>query len=474
MIGLFAFRRVKAGMTENMDALNGFFHRFHRAKLNPSQVLVTGFAAVIIIGAILLSLPAASANGKSIRFIDAIFTATSATCVTGLVVLDTATSFSLFGQIVIITLIQIGGLGFMALATAIALFLGRKITLRGRILLQESLNQFSIAGLVRLTRYLLLTTFIVEGVGAIILSLRFSSIMPTSKAIYYGIFHSISAFCNAGFDLFGSITGPFSSLTYWESDPTVVLVIGSLIIIGGLGFPVIVELVGHRRGNRLSLHARLVLTVTLWLLAIGTAATFGLEFSNPDTLGKMSPAGKVLGAVFQGITPRTAGFNTLDISKMRSSTLFIFVILMFIGASPSSTGGGIKTTTMGVIIAAILSTIRGSDDVEINDRQISQSLVFRAITIASLALALVTGVTLVLSATEEASFLQVLFEAASAFGTVGLTTGITPNLTDFGRVLIMITMFFGRLGPLTVMLALAQRQKPLANVHLPEEKVLIG
>lgn len=474
MVGLVASRGVKAVMTENMGSRRGFISRFRRAKLSPSQVLVTGFAAVIIIGAILLSLPAASTGGNSIRFIDAIFTATSATCVTGLVVLDTATSFSLFGQIVILTLIQVGGLGFMALATMIALFLGRKLTLRGRILLQESLNQFSIAGLVRLTRYLLLTTVVVEGAGAVILSLRFSRIMPASRAAYYGIFHSISAFCNAGFDLFGSVTGPFSSLTYWEADPVVVFTIGSLIIIGGLGFPVIVELLGHRKRNRLSLHTKLVLEATFWLLLAGIIATFGLEFTNPGTLGDLTPAGKVMGALFQGITPRTAGFNTLDISKMRSATLFIFIVLMFIGASPSSTGGGIKTTTMGVITAALVSTIRGSNEVEIYDRRIDKDLVFRAVTIAALALTLVTVVTVALSVSEEASFIQVMFETVSAFGTVGLTTGITTSLTDFGRVLIMITMFSGRLGPLTVMFALAQRQKPIANVILPEEKVLIG
>lgn len=474
MVGLVASRGVKAAMTENMDSRAGFIHKFRRARLSPSQVLVTGFAAVIIIGAILLSLPAASASGNGIRFIDAIFTATSATCVTGLVVLDTATSFSLFGQIVILTLIQVGGLGFMALATMIALFLGRKITLRGRILLQESLNQFSIAGLVRLTRYLLLTTFVVEGVGAIILSMRFSSIMPASRAIYYGIFHAVSAFCNAGFDLFGSVTGPFSSLTYWEADTVVVFTIGALIIIGGLGFPVIVELLGHRKGNRLSLHTKVVLKATFWLLLVGVIATFGLEFSNPGTLSNLTPAGKFLGALFQGITPRTAGFNTLDMSKMRSSTLFVFVVLMFIGASPSSTGGGVKTTTMGVIMAALFSTIRGSNEVEIYDRRIDKALVFRALTIATLALVLVTCVTVALSVSEEASFIQVMFETVSAFGTVGLTTGITTSLTDFGRILVMMTMFSGRLGPLTLMFALAQRQKPLANVTLPEEKVLIG
>ncbi|MEA4883876.1 MAG: TrkH family potassium uptake protein [Clostridia bacterium] len=457
-----------------MGTDNALADKVRRVKLNPSQALVAGFAAVILLGGILLSMPVASNDGHSLRFLDAIFTATSATCVTGLVVVDTATQYSVFGQVVIMLLIQVGGLGFMALATMIALVLGRRITLRGRLFLQESLNQFSMAGLVRLTQYLLLTTFIVEGVGAVILTIRFSSVMPLAKAAYFGVFHAVSAFCNAGFDLFGIITGPFTSLTSWEADPTVVFTICSLIILGGLGFPVIIELVGHKHGNRFSLHTKLALSVTALLLLVGIGGILVLELTNPGTLKPLRWDGRLLGAIFQSVTPRTAGFNTLDIGQLRHATLFLMVVLMFIGASPSSTGGGIKTTTFGVLLASIASTVRGYDEVELYDRRIPRDLIMKAITIATLALALVSGVTMILSVTEQATFLQVLFETTSAFGTVGLTMGITPDLTDIGRILIIATMFMGRVGPLTVMVALAQRKKAAVNVHLAEEKVLIG
>lgn len=457
-----------------MNMTNGPIGRSRNVKLNPSQYLVAGFAAVILVGACLLTLPVASATGEPLRFLDALFTATSATCVTGLVVVDTASAFSVFGEIVVISLIQVGGLGFMAMATFAALLLGRRITLRGRLVLQESLNQFTLSGLVRLTRYVLFTTMIVEGTGALILTLRFLPAMGGARAIYYGIFHAVSAFCNAGFDLFGTVTGPFSSITSWVSDPVVVMTIGSLIVLGGLGFPVIVELVSHRRGNRLSLHTRLVVEVTAILLIVGTIGVFALELTNPDTLRPLSWQGKILASIFHSITPRTAGFNSLDMGKLRQGTLFLTVLLMFIGASPSSTGGGIKTSTFGVLVASVLATIRGYDEVEVHNRRIANDLISKAIAIASLALTLVVGVTLVLTITERASFLEVLFETVSAFGTVGLTMGITPGLSDIGRVLIIATMFMGRLGPLTVMIALAHRPRAKANVHLAEEKVLIG
>jgi trk system potassium uptake protein TrkH len=457
-----------------MAGVNGFAGRTRSMRFNPSQFLVMGFGAVILLGSILLSLPAASVSGEGVRYVDALFTATSATCVTGLVVVDTATTYSLFGQVVVLLLIQVGGLGFMAMATMMALVLGRRITLRGRLVLQESLNQFTLAGLVRLTRYLFLTTVIVEGIGAFILCLRFSAQFPLGKSAYYGIFHSVSAFCNAGFDLFGTMTGPFTSLTGWQSDPVIVLTIGSLIVTGGLGFPVIIELIGHHRGNRLSLHTRLVLQVTGILLLGAALAILGLEISNPNSLKPLTWTGKLLGAVFQSITPRTAGFNTLDISKLRDGTLFIMITLMFIGASPSSTGGGIKTTTFGALIASVVSTAKGRDDVEMHERRLPHDEVLKAMTIATLAMGLVTGVTLILSVTENARFLEVLFETTSAFGTVGLTMGITPSLSDVGRLLIMATMFMGRVGPLTVVIALAQRKRQPSTVHLAEERILIG
>jgi trk system potassium uptake protein TrkH len=450
--------------------------RIRNIRLNPAQFLVAGFALVIFIGSILLSLPAASADGSRLRYLDALFTATSATCVTGLVVVDTGLQFSLFGELVILVLIQVGGLGFMSMATLIALALGRRITLRGRLFLQESLNQFSMAGLIRLTRHIALTTLVLEAIGAVILAIRFSSRLPAGQAAYYGIFHAVSAFCNAGFDLFGPVSGAFSSITSWATDAVVVLTMAALIIAGGLGFPVIVELSGRRHANshRVSLHTRLVLTVTVFLLTLGTLVILGLEFANPSTMGHMDAGNRLLAAFFQALTPRTAGFNTVDTASLRPATLFFVMILMFIGASPSSTGGGIKTSTFGVLISTISSTIRGYDEVEMYERRIPRDLSQKASTIASIALALVAVVTMLLSITESATFLEVMFEAMSAFGTVGLSTGITPRLSDFGRILIIMTMFMGRLGPLTVVVALAQRKKIVANVHLAEERVMIG
>ncbi|MGQ9778516.1 MAG: TrkH family potassium uptake protein [Bacillota bacterium] len=443
------------------------------AHLRPPQILVFGFAAVILTGAVLLTLPIASNSGKSLRFLDALFTATSAVCVTGLVVVDTATQYSRFGQLVILCLLQVGGLGFMTMSTLIAFLLGKRISLRERLVMQEALNQFSPAGLVRLTRNILLTTLIVEGTGAAILSCRFAFDYPLGRSIYMGIFHAVSAFCNAGFDVMGDLAGPFSSFTSYVSDPVVSLTVCGLIVTGGIGFPVIQELYRYRQTRRLSLHAKLVLKITTALIIIGAAAIFLFEYSNPATMGRLGWGGKILGAIFQSITPRTAGFNTLDIGAMRLGTLFLLIMLMFIGASPSSTGGGIKTTTFGVLLATVIATIRGYDEVEIGKRSLPKDLIFKALTIAVLALALVITVTLILTFTEKATFIQILFEVTSAFGTVGLSTGITPQLTDLARVLIILTMFIGRLGPLTVAVALAQRTRP-GRVEYIEDRVMIG
>lgn len=446
---------------------------FFGAHLRPPQVLVLGFAAVILTGAVLLTLPIASNSGKGLRFLDALFTATSAVCVTGLVVVDTATQYSRFGQLVILCLIQVGGLGFMTMSTLIAFLLGKRISLRERLVMQEALNQFSPAGLVRLTRNILLTTLIVEGTGAAILAARFAFDYPLGRSIYMGIFHAVSAFCNAGFDVMGDLAGPFSSFTSYVSDPVVSLTVCGLIVIGGIGFPVIQELYHYRKMRRLSLHAKLVLKITAVLIITGTILVFLFERSNPQTMGRLGSGGKLLAALFQAITPRTAGFSTLNIGAMRLGTLFLLIMLMFIGASPSSTGGGIKTTTFGVLLATVIATIRGYDEVEIGKRRLPKDLIFKALTIAVLALALVITVTLVLTFTEKATFIQILFEVTSAFGTVGLSTGITPNLTDPARILIILTMFIGRLGPLTVAVALAQRTRP-GRVEYIEDRVMIG
>ncbi|MCL6615426.1 MAG: Trk family potassium uptake protein, partial [Firmicutes bacterium] len=306
-----------------------------------------------------------------------------------------------------------------------------------------------------------------------ILACRFAFDYPLGQSIYMGIFHGVSAFCNAGFDVMGRLTGPFSSFTSYVRDPVVSLTVCALIVTGGIGFPVIQELYRYRKTYRLSLHAKLVLKVTAALIILGTAAIFLFEYNNPATMRPLGLGGKILSALFQSITPRTAGFSTLNIGAMRLGTLFLLIMLMFIGASPSSTGGGIKTTTFGVLLATVIATIRGYEEVEIGKRRLPKDLIFKALTIAVLALALVITVALILTFTEKATFIQILFEVTSAFGTVGLSTGITPNLTDPARILIILTMFIGRLGPLTVAVALAQRRRS-GRVEYIEDRVMIG
>ncbi len=443
--------------------------------ISPSQVMVLGFAAVILLGSLLLRLPVATASKIPLRYIDALFTATSAVCVTGLVVVDTGTHLSTFGQIVVITLIQIGGLGFMTFSTMLAILAGKKIGLRERLLIQEAFNQFSLAGLVRLIKQVVKVTLLCEGTGAILLTLRFLREMPLKQAILYGIFHAISAFCNAGFDLFGRIYTPFSSLTAYVGDWTVSLVIAFLIIIGGLGFPVLMDIKSHLSGKRLSLHSKLALLSTGLLIIFGFFGFMLFEFTNPETLWNLPISTKIISTFFQAVTPRTAGFNTLPIGKLRDSTLFFIMILMFIGASPSSTGGGIKTTTFGTILVTVWSVIKGKKEVEVFERRLPWDVVLKAVTISTIAINLVVLITLLLNITEQSlPFLSLLFEVTSAFGTVGLSTGITPLISDFGRVLLILTMFSGRVGLFTIIMAVTRSIQQNESVRFVEEKVIIG
>jgi len=435
-------------------------------KLTPYQILALGFAGLIVAGALLLMTPMTSATGQGLSFIDALFTATSAVCVTGLVVVDTGTYFSIFGQMVIIVLIQAGALGIMTMATLMALIMRRKIQLRERLIMQEALNQMTVAGVVRLTQYIIFATFFLEFIGGTILAIHWYSDLG-STGIYYGYWHAVSAFCNAGFDLFGS------SLTSYVDDIIINLTVTSLIILGGLGFTVIFDVWNNRRWKKLSLHTKLVLITTLVLLIFGTVVILLLEMNNSETLGELSWKGKILASYFQSVAPRTAGYNTVDIGKMQDATLFFTIILMFIGASPASTGGGVKTTTFGVMIAAIWALITGKHDAEMFRRRINQNIIYKAFTVFFIAATLVIIVTMMMSISEEFSFLRILFEVVSAFGTVGLSTGITSSLTVHGKLWLIITMFAGRIGPVTFVLALALRSRKGA-IHYPEGKINIG
>jgi len=440
-------------------------------RLQPVQILALGFAAVILIGALLLKLPISSADGNSTPFLDCLFTATSAVCVTGLVTVDTGTHWSLFGQVIILLLIQIGGLGFMTFATMFAIILGRKISLKERLIMQEAYNAFNIQGIVKLAIYVMGITFSIEGLGAILLSTQFIPQYGWKRGIYYGIFHAVSAFCNAGFDLIGG----FRSLTPYAENVVINLTIMSLIVIGGLGFGVVTEIINNRNFKKLSLHSKVVIFATSILIITGAIAFFILEYNNPKTLGALSLKGKILSSFFASITPRTAGFNTINLPDMTTASKFLTIILMFIGASPGSTGGGIKTTTATLILMVVLAVIKGREDTEIFERRIPKELVYRAVGITFISFMLVIFVTMVLSITQQGDFMEFMYEATSAFGTVGLTLGLTPRLDAIGKLIIIFTMYSGRVGPLTLALAFARKQLMASKaIKYPEDKILVG
>ena len=444
-----------------------------KIQLTPPQILVIGFALIILAGAMLLSLPVASATGKPLRFLDALFTATSATCVTGLVVVDTGTFFSKFGQIVIILLIQVGGLGFMTMATLFAFALKKRISLKERLILQEAMNQGSMEGIVRLIRRVIRYSLTIELAAAVIFSIRWSLELGPAKGIYFGFWHAISFFNNAGFDLFGSVYGPFTSLTSYVNDPIVNIVSMGLIILGGLGFVVMSDVMDYRNHRRLSLHSKVVLSATSLLILIGALVIFIFEFTNAKTLGSLTWGGKIWAAFFQSVTPRTAGANTVDLGSLRQATQFFMIILMFIGASPGSTGGGIKTTTFTTLIGAMIAMVRGKEDIVLFHYRLGKDRILKAITLTMIALFMVIFVAMILSTTENHPFLMILFEVTSAFGTVGLTMGMTTDLTDVGKILICLMMFAGRLGPLTLAYALGPKtEKEL--YRYPEGKITIG
>lgn len=437
---------------------------------SPPQIIVIGFALIICFGAVLLMLPISNSDGAFLPFIDAFFTAASATTVTGLVVVDTGTAFSLFGQIIILLLIQVGGLGFMTMATLIALAFKRRISLKEKLILQEAMNQSSMEGIVRLIRRVLLYALTIESAAAALYAIRFAFDMPLGRAVYFGIFHAISMFNNSGFDLFGN----YQSLMMYIADPAVNLITMLLIVTGGLGFIVISDLIDYPKRRRLTLHSKVVLTMSGFLIISGALVILIFEFTNTHTLGALNWSGKLWSAFFQAVTPRTAGANTLDIGSLRQATQFFILILMFIGASPSSTGGGIKTTTFMILLGAVVSMIRGRSELVIFRYRLAQERIFKAVTVTMLALFLVIGVALILSTTEkDASFLSVLFEATSAFGTVGLSMGLTGDLTTVGKLIICFTMFTGRLGLLTLAYALVPK-KGKQLYRYPEGKMIIG
>ena len=444
-----------------------------KTNLRAVQVLAIGFILVILIGGVILSLPISSVDGKPTNLLDSIFTSTSAVCVTGLVVVDTGTHWNLFGQIIILLLIQIGGLGFMSFTTMLAIIMGKKITLRNRLIVQEAMNAFDIQGLVKMVKHVVGFTFCVELFGAIVLAIKFIPKFGLGRGIYYGIFHSISAFCNAGFDLMGN----YSSFTAYGSDTITILTISALLIIGGLGFAVWIDIYHKKNIKRLTVHSKVVISTTIILLAVGTILFFALESSNSQTLGMFNLKDKIVNAFFASASPRTAGFNSISISDMTNESKFLSVMLMFIGGSSGSTAGGIKTSTFAIIILTVISVIKGREDTEVFGRRVEKDLVYKALVLFFMAFSMVAFVTMILCITEpNESFIDLLYETSSALGTAGLTTGVTQRLSTVGKVLIMINMYLGRVGLITVATSLTTNRKGKKGekYKYPSGKILIG
>ncbi len=438
--------------------------------LHPAQLVVAAFAAAILVGTLLLLLPVARVGDEGASFLTALFTATSAVCVTGLVVVDTPTYWSPTGQVVIMALIQVGGFGIMALTSLLALLVARRLGLRTRLLAQAETKALRLGDVRRVLLGVALLSVLFELVTAVVLALRLYLAYDygLGSAVWHGSFHAVSAFNNAGFSLWSD------NLVGFVTDGWVSLTVAGAVIAGGLGFPVWIELA--RRGlsfRQWSIHTKLTLSVTAVLIPVGMATVLAFEWSQPATLGGLGVGGKLLAGFFQGVTPRTAGFNSLDYAEMQPETHLVTEILMFIGAGSGSTAGGIKVTTIALLVLMIYAEVRGDPTVNAFGRRIPGVAQRQAFSIAAIALAAVVTGTLLLMATSPHPFGNALFEAISAFGTVGLSTGITSELSGVGKVVLIALMFLGRTGPYTLFIALVLRARR-RRFEYPEERPIIG
>lgn len=453
--------------------LFAFWMKKRPKSLSATKIIALVFAAIILLGAGLLTLPAASRSGVSCGFRPALFTATSATCVTGLVMFDTFSQWSGFGQVVIISLIQIGGLGFMSAATLLVFMLHRRIGLKQRLVMAQALSVSDMDGVVRLQRTVLVGSFTIEGIGALILLLRFWPEYGFVTALKWGVFHSISAFCNAGFDIFGCFT-PGASLMEFQSDPIVLLTLGTLVVIGGLGFLVWQEIAEKRTFKQFSVYTRLVLVTTLVLILTGWVLTCLLEWNNPATLGSMNFFDKLLNGLFQSVTLRTAGFASIDQALLTEGGKAMSIVLMLIGGSSGSTAGGLKTVTFIVLFLFMASRARGRDAVCVYKRTIPQRQVLDAMTIAFIMITLAMFGGIFISATSPIAFTDALYEAVSALATVGLTAGATGSLSIPAQLLIIVYMYFGRVGVLTISMGFLTGDKAEERFRYAETNLLIG
>lgn len=436
-----------------------------KIRQNPAFIIILSFALIILAGTFLLKMPFSTVDGKTTRLIDAYFTANSATCVTGLVTVDTGTQYTFWGKLVILGLIQLGGLGYMAFSTLLVVLLRQKIFISNRVAVRESLNLFSSQGAVRFVKYVFSIVAVVEGTGAFILFLRWWPEMGTLAALKKGIFHSVSAFCNAGLDTMGN----FDSFTKYVGDPVVNLTMMSLIVIGGIGFMVIADMLEKKR---FSIHSKLVFITTFFLIFGGAALFFVFERTNATTLGSLPLDHKIWASLFQSITARTAGFNTVNLMHLHGPTIFIMVLLMFVGASPGGTGGGIKTTTFALLLLTMRSTMQGRYHTEVFGRRIDHETVRKALTITMLSVLLIIGSSAIISY-QGFEFSKIVFEVTSAFGTVGLSMGITTQLSTLSKIIVGLTMFIGRVGPLTLFVGLTLGKNEKKTLF-PKEDISIG
>ena len=436
-------------------------------KLSSAQIIILGFAVVIFLGSMLLMLPISTQNRQWTSFIDALFTATSAVCVTGLVVRDTATYWSIFGQLIILCLIQIGGMGIVTLAVSMTVISGKKISLKQRSTMQEAISAHKVGGIIRLTGFILKMTFLFELLGAIAMAPTFCKEFGMVKGIWYSIFHSISAFCNAGFDLMG-IKTPYSSLTYFVDHPVINLVIMALIVIGGIGFMTWDDMkINKLMIRKYRMQSKVILTATTFLIVVPAIYFFLYEFE------EVSLGNRIWRSLFQAVTPRTAGFNTVDQTRMSEVGMAVTILLMLIGGSPGSTAGGMKTTTFAVMLSTALSVFRRTEHTHFFGRRVSGETVRNAATLLTMYLILFLAGGFIISHKEGLPLITCLYETASAIGTVGLTLGITPGLGTASQVILIFLMYFGRVGGLTLIFAaISGNQGNVAK--LPQEKLMVG
>ena len=441
-------------------------------RLSHAKMIAMGYFLVIILGSVLLMLPQATRPGLKTTYLDALFTATSATCVTGLAVVDTATHWSLLGQIIILAMIQVGGLGFMTIGVMFAMLLKRSISLKVRGLLQESMNSIQLGGVVKMAKYVVKGTIVVEGVGALLLMCVFIPRFGVPKGIYYGIFHAISAFCNGGFDLMGAEYEPYCSFCPLADDILLNVVIMSLITIGAIGFFVWKDVLEHKISfSKYSLHTKLAICSTVFIFIISSILFY--LFEKDGLMKGMGIQETLLTSMFSSVTPRTAGFNTIDTAGLSNSSFMLTLVLMFIGGSPASTAGGIKTVTFAVMLIYVWSNLRSKTGCNVYGRRIPDEAIKKASIVIMINLMLAIMAVLVISYCQPIDLRDVLFEVFSAIGTVGMTTGVTRDLTVVSRIVIILLMYCGRIGSMSFALSFTQREK-VAPVRLPEENIIVG